>query len=146
MIKELVCFIGMIAILATCGCVGSSLNSNPPDHIKDISVIKEASGYQAYFILADKDGQETTSDGQFKIKISQGNGWYSLSNNVSASKFQKAKLGMGALQHEGIIYNIGLISKSDLEKYGLDSGMADVTLYFTTPDNETLEGEDTIFL
>jgi len=68
------------------------------------------------------------------------------SNNVSASKFQKAKLGMGALQHEGIIYNIGLISKSDLEKYGLDSGMADVTLYFTTPDNETLEGEDTIFL
>jgi len=53
---------------------------------------------------------------------------------------------MGALQHEGIIYNIGLISKSDLEKYGLDSGMADVTLYFTTPDNETLEGEDTIFL
>jgi len=146
MIKELVCFIGMIAILAMCGCVGSSLNSNPPDHIKDISVIKEASGYQAYFILADKAGQETTSDGQFKIKFSQDGGWYSLTNNVTAAKFQKVKLGMGALEHEGIIYNIGLIPKSKLEEYGLDSGMADVTLSFTTPDNRILEGEDTIFI
>lgn len=146
MIKNAMCLIGLVAILAACGCLGSSLNNNPPDHIKDVSVIKEASGYQAYFILADKAGQETTSDGQFKIKISQGSGWYSLSNNVTASKFQKVKLGIGAFEHEGIIYNIGLIPKSKLEEYGLDSGKASVTLYFTTPNNETLNGEETVFL
>ena len=146
MIKNAMCLIGLVAILAACGCLGSSLNNNPPDHIKDVSFIKEASGYQAYFILADKAGQETTSDGQFKIKISQGSGWYSLSNNVTASKFQKVKLGIGAFEHEGIIYNIGIIPKSNLAEYGLDSGMADVTLTFTTSDNRTLEGESTIFL
>ena len=69
-----------------------------------------------------------------------------MTNNVTAAKFQKVKLGMGAFEHEGIIYNIGLIPKSDLKEYGLDSGMADVTLTFTTPDNRTLEGEDTIFI
>ena len=140
-----ICLVGTLAILIVCGCMGS-LNSNPPDHIKDISVIKEASGYQAYFILADKEGQETTSDGRYKINFSQGRGWYSLTNNATAAKFQKAKLGMGAFEHEGIIYNIGIIPKSSLAKYGLDSGMADVTLTFTTPDNRTLEGESTIFL
>lgn len=69
-----------------------------------------------------------------------------MTNNVTAAKFQKVKLGRGAFEHEGIICNIGIIPKSDLAEYGLDSGMADVTLTFTTPDNRTLEGEDTIFL
>jgi len=145
-IKKIVCIIGMVSILAACGCIGSSLNNNPPERIKDISVIKDASGYQTYFILADKDGQETTSDGSFKIVISKGSGYYSLKNNVTASKFQKAKLGMGNFEHEAIIYNIGIIPKSNVEKYIGDSGMAEVKLYFTTPNNETLEGEETIFL
>ena len=140
-----ICLVGTLAVLVVCGCMGS-LNTNPPDHIKDISVIKEASGYQAYFIFADKEGQETTADGQYKINFSQGRGWYSLTNNATAAKFQKAKLGLGAFEHEGIIYNIGIIPKSNLAEYGLDSGMADVTLTFTTSDNRTLEGESTIFL
>lgn len=146
MIKKIIFIVGIVSILAACGCIGSSLNNNPPERIKDISVIKDASGYQTYFILADKEGLETTSDGSFKIVISQGSGYYSLKNNVTASKFQKAKLGMGNFQHEAIICNIGIIPKSNVEKYLGDSGMAEVKLYFTTPDNKTLEGDETIFL
>jgi hypothetical protein len=140
--------LSIATILLACGCVGNSLNSNPPEHIKAISAIKQADGYQVYFILADQSGQETTSDGSYKMVIGDDKGsWVSRSKNVTKAEFQSVKIGMGAFEHDGIIYNVGIINNTVLDSAGLrGSGAGKVTVHFTTPVNRTLEGEETIFL
>ena len=44
-------------------------NANPPDYLKKLTVYKEGDGLIIYFILADRDGQMTTCDGEASIEI-----------------------------------------------------------------------------
>jgi hypothetical protein len=145
-IKESVCLISLIAVLAVCGCMGSSLNSNSPDYIKTVSAIKEGDGVRIYFILADKDGQETTSDGYFEADISSAlsSNVYYFRGNITKSDFQKVKLGIGSFEHEAIIYNVGRASNEKMGRIA-EASSGKVTVRFTTPDNRTLEGEDAVY-
>jgi hypothetical protein len=96
--------------------------------------------------LADKSGQETTSDGSYKlyIKGSTTSKIYWQSKNVTKPEFQKAKLGMGSFEHEGIIYDIGRIPYSSM---GIipKSLSGNVIVDFKTLENRTLTGDSTIF-
>jgi hypothetical protein len=144
--KQILAIAALLSVVALCGCLGSSLNSNPPDYIKQVSAVKEGDGYQVYFILADVNGKETTADGKAKMNITNSRGsYFSLKADVAKSDFQKVKIGMGALEHEGLIYNVGRIPFEKLDKYNIREGTGKVIITFTTPDNRTLTGEETIF-
>src|SRR5512136_2664626 len=56
----------MLAMAILGGC---SMNTNPPDYIKQFTVYKEGDGIIIYFILADKSGQMTTYDGEATIEV-----------------------------------------------------------------------------
>jgi len=56
-------------VLAMAILSGCSMNTNPPDYIKQFTVYKEGDGIIIYFILADKSGQMTTYDGEANIEV-----------------------------------------------------------------------------
>jgi len=142
-VKEIFSLLGLISIIALCGCLGSSLNNAPPEYIKSVSAIKEGDGLQIYFILADKNGQETTSTGFFEYEIKDSNGRRLVyhSRNIQASDFQKVKLGVGAFEHEGIILNAGRIPYSEIKPTTF-SGK--VIINFTAPGGKKLYGDSTV--
>ena len=55
--KKLIVVAGILMAVALSGCIGSSLNSAPPDYIKTVSAMKDGPGLQIYFVLADKNSQ-----------------------------------------------------------------------------------------
>jgi hypothetical protein len=134
-----------MAVLIACGCVGSSLNSNPPDYIKSISTIKDVSGLQIYFILADKDGDMTTSDGKFVFELTQGD--YTLFKsdpiNVTRSSFEKRSIGTGIFAHDVILYLIGGVPYENM-RTAPSFGLRKVKISFTTPDGKTLEAKEIV--
>jgi hypothetical protein len=144
MIKQMAVLICLLAVLVACGCVGTS-NSSPPEYIKTVSAIKAGDGQQIYIILADKSGQETTSDGTITITIEDNTRLlYKSSQTVSKTEFQNAKLGMGAFQHDALILSLGRLAYSELlsKPKGLTGK---VTITFTTPDKRDLKGDATVF-
>lgn len=146
MLKELAIILGILAVLAASGCTGSSLNSNPPDYVKSVSAIKDGPGLQIYFILADKEGQMTTSDGKFVLKVTQGGRtlFTSVPVNVTKSQFEKRSVGMGNFEHDVIMHLVGRLAYEDMSR-SPQSGMGEVEISFTTPSGETLKGEETVF-
>lgn len=44
-------------------------NTNPPEYLKQLTVYKEGDGLVIYFILADRNGQMTTCDGEVSMEI-----------------------------------------------------------------------------
>jgi hypothetical protein len=136
----------LLAAVALCGCIGSSLNSAPPDYIKTISAVKDGNGLQIYFILADKSGAMTTADGKFVLQITQdGRKLFESSPvNVTKSAFQKRSVGMGNFAHDVVLHLIGRIPYENMRSMP-ESGRGEVKITFTTKDGKAMEGEEKIF-
>jgi hypothetical protein len=143
-IKQLTVFTGLMAILIACGCVGNSLNSNPPEYVQSVSAIN-GQGLQLYFILADKDGAMTTSDGKFVYEITQGGYTLFRSNpiNVTKSSFEKRSIELGNFKKDLIIYIIGRVPYEKMRK-DPSYGLKDVKVSFTRPDGKTLENKEAV--
>jgi hypothetical protein len=133
-----------MAVLIACGCVGSSLNSNPPEYVQSVSAIN-GPGLRIYFILADKDGSMTTSDGKFVFEITQGS--YTLFKsdpiNVTKDSFEKKNIGTGKFARDVILYLIGRAPYQNM-RIAPSSGLKDVKISFTRPDGKTLEDKEAV--
>jgi hypothetical protein len=142
-LKKLVVLTCLMAVLALSGCVGS--NTNPPDYIKQTTVLKEGDGLQIYIILADSSGQMTSSNGKFTMTISDNRGHLSSQSiDVKTSDFQTAKIGMGALQHDALILNIGRIPFSGM--LHTPSGSVKVKVSFTPTGGKTLSDDASTYI
>lgn len=146
MLKEFAIILGLLVALAASGCVGNSLNSNPPDYVKSVSAVADGPGLQIYFVLADKDGAMTTSDGKFVLKITQDGSTLFQSNpvNVTKSGFEQRSVGMGNFAHDVILHLVGRIAYEDMRKTP-SSGLGEVQISFTTSEGRILEGKDSVF-
>lgn len=157
-IKQFAILIGLLDVLIACGCVGTSLNSNPPEYVQSVSTIKDDSGLQLYFILADKDGAMTTSDGKFVFEITKGDYTLFKSNhetqgdyilfksnpiNVTKSSFEKRSIVLGKFKKEVILYIIGKVPY-DKMRIAPSSGLEDVKISFTRSDGKTLENKEAL--
>lgn len=146
---------------ATIFCLRCGLNERTPAYIKDMVAYKEGDGLFVYFILADSSGAMTTSDGKVTLTIT----WtlhefvevelYSKTFTVQKTDFQRAKVGIGAFEHEVIAYTIGRIpyssfagkSKKEFD-YFVERGLAgsgEVKVEFQRPDGVILKGNETIY-
>jgi len=147
----------IMSVMFLSGC--AQLNSNPPEYVKNVAAYKEGSdGLVVYFILADASGAMTTSDGEVTLTIFETHNEFSYTTyeiinrdeelfmaslNVKKADFYKTKVGMGAFEHDAIIFSFGRIPYSAfLRKPSEMSGK--VKLEFRTPDGRVLEGEETI--
>jgi hypothetical protein len=146
MLKELVVVLGLLVVLAASGCIGSSLNSNPPDYVKTVSATKDGPGLQIYFILADKSGAMTTADGKFVIEMTQKGNTIYKSNpiNVTKGTFEQRSVGMGNFAHDVVMYLVGRIPFSGMYSTP-ENGMGEVKITFTTSNGREMEGKDTVF-
>jgi hypothetical protein len=146
MIKKAIIVTCLLAVIALCGCIGSSLNSAPPDYIKTISAVRDGNGLQIYFILADKSGAMTTADGKFVLQVIQdGRTLYeSYPVNVTKSNFEERSVGMGNFAHDVVMYLIGRLPYENMQSKP-ESGMGEVKITFTTKDGKAMEGEEKIF-
>lgn len=136
----------LVAAVFLCGCIGNSLNEAEPDYVKSVSAIKEGDGLQIYYILSDKDGAMTTSDGKLLLQITQGGRTLFKSNlvNVTKSQFQERKVGMGNFEHEVIMHYVGRISYENMRR-APESGLGKVEVMFQTPTGENLTGDASVF-
>lgn len=132
-----------VSTMIGCGCLGGGgLPTNPPAYVDNVYASEAgADGISIYYILADANGQQTTSDGYVSIKISDKSGTlFTGGKNVTASEFGKYKVGQGAFEHEAILQNIGRLT---LRRE--PSGSVDVVITFTTPEGEDLTGKTTTY-
>jgi hypothetical protein len=149
MIKELAVLLVLLAVLVIGGCVSRELNSNPPDYIKNIYLGKTGSdGIYIYFVLGDKQGASTASDGKLTINITDDSGTLlEATKNVTKSDFIETTDGMGGgnFAHPIILLNIGRIPYSSMTRK--PSGLSlNVIISFVTPDGRKLSGDATIML
>ena len=147
MIKETIALIALLGAVALSGCVGSGLNSAPAEYVKTVSAIEDGPGLQIYFVLADKDGAMTTSDGTASLKIVQDD--YVLLNgksvNITKSDFQKRSVGMGNFAHDVVMFLVGRVPFENMGRTP-DKGSGDVIVTFITPEGKRLEGKGTFFI
>lgn len=142
-VKEVFALSVTICALIAAGCVGA-LNSSPPDYIKDVVATTEGDGYVVYFILADKSGEMTTSDGLAVLQIEDARRiLYTRQVQVSKSDFVKAKVGLGAFQHDAILYSFGRIPVSTFASK--PSGLTGTVSLTFKATGKTMSGEKTIF-
>ena len=123
-----------------------------------VALKEGAEGLEIYFILADSSGAMTTSDGKVTLTIyetySRWSSWsskfierdlplYSRSFNVKKTDFRKTKVGMGAFEHEVILYPIGRIKYSSFNRKPSEM-TGKVKLIFQTPGGRILKGEERV--
>lgn len=148
----------ILVLLFISGC--GQLNDNPPDYVKSVTAYKEgAEGLMIYFILADASGAMTTSDGKVSLTISETrrewSSWrsgfieteeelYSIAFSVKKTDFRKTKVGMGAFEHEVILYPIGRVTYSSFRRKPSEM-TGKVKIEFQRPDGRILKGEETVF-
>lgn len=140
---RLLAVLGALLAMIGCGCLGGGgLPTEPPAYIDNVYAAEAgADGITIYYILADANGQQTTSDGYVNIKISDKSGTlFTGGKNVTASEFGKYKVGQGAFEHEAILQNIGRLT---LRRE--PSGSVDVVITFTTPDGKEMTGKTTTY-
>jgi hypothetical protein len=134
------------------------LNNAPPTYIKQVTAYKEGSdGLFIYIILADSSGAMTTASGTLELHISETRHDFSLYGGISErnkplfstrvavprSSFRRAKVGLGAFEHEVIMFPVGRISYSSFSKRPSEmTGKVQAT--FATEDGRSLKGEETI--
>jgi len=149
MIRELAVVLGLLTVLAISGCIGSELNSNPPEYIKILYLSKEGSdGISIYFVLGDKHGMSTASDGRLVLNITDDRGILLESvRNVTKSDFIKTTDGMGGgnFAHPIILLNIGRIPYSSMTRKPSGLGV-NAIISLVTPSGRTLSGDATIIL
>jgi hypothetical protein len=137
-------------------CKGS-LNSNPPDYLKQLAVYKEGDGIIVYFIVADKDGQMTTCDGNATLTIWSSHhdyGYqllrYQCTYTIKKENFVKTEIGMGPFRQKAILYPFGRISFQKFQRHqGGDSlyqkdWKGRVELSFSS-GGKNFKGEETFF-
>ena len=131
--------------LSLLGC-DMTLNSAPPSYIKDVTVYKEGSdGVVVYVVLADHKGAMTTASGALDLTISEEEHSYILYSNtipVDNTSFQKAKVGMGAFEHEVILYSLGRIPYSSFNTTPKDKSLGKVSIEFKTNTGKVIKGEN----
>jgi len=134
--------IGLVAVLAA-GCISNTsyFNSNPPGVIREVTAYKDGhDGISAYFVLTDKDGKSTTSDGIATLNIGEGTLLCTKTYDVHKSDFKET-------QGE-ILCSLGYIPYTQFSQKPYTSGLENVpyresstvTIYFKTPDGKTLRG------
>lgn len=110
-----------------------------------------------YFILADRSGAMTTSDGDVTVTIYQTETiWsygeltdrdvilYRLSAHVTKRDFVKTTVGLGAFEHEVILCPIGRVTYSEFAMQPTET-TGKVVIDFKTPDGRVLRGEEVVF-
>lgn len=136
------------------------LNNAPPSYIKEIVVYKEGSdGIVIYIILADVKGEMTTASGQLNLKITETHNDISINGNMSESNlslfssvlqvqkssFRKTKVGLGAFEHEAILFSIGRVPYSDFTKTPSEiTGEVKISFITSGSDTRLLEGKETV--
>lgn len=148
--------IGLVAVLAA-GCVSNnsnvnsvgSSNSNPPVTAKEVNASKSGhDGISVYFVLTDKNGKSVASDGTAMLEIGVGTPLFTMSYNIHKSDFNEITVGQGIYASKEIMCSLGYIPYTQFSQKPYTSGMENVpyresstvTLYFKTPDGNTLRG------
>jgi len=154
-LKKLIAVGGLCALLS--GCM--PLNSATPSYIKQVTSYKAGSdGLVIYIILADSSGAMTTASGALDLTISETKNEYSnpggfterksrlfsASLSVQRSTFQKAKVGLGAFEHEVILLSLGRIAYSSFSAAPKEM-TGKILVEFRTEDGHLLKGESTVF-
>ena len=131
-------------LLAACD---AQLNSAPPSYVKDITCYKEGSdGIMIYIVLADETGAMTTASGTLKMTILESEYSYpifSLDTPVQHSLFQRAKVGMGAFEHEVILLNLGRITYGSFSTPPKEMSTGKLVVELTTEDGRVIKGDKT---
>jgi hypothetical protein len=151
--------IGLIAVLAA-GCVSNNGNSNvnsvsksesnSPETIKEVNASKDGhDGISVYFVLTDKDGKSTASDGTAMLNIGTGSPLlFTKTYDIHKSDFKETSIGQGIYASKEIVCSLGYIPYTQFSQtpytHGLENApyreSSTVTLYFKTPDGKTLRG------
>ena len=134
------------------------LNNTPPSYIKRVTAYKEGSdGLFIYIVLADDTGAMTTAVGTLELEISETSHGFSRHGGMAKqniplfstriairrASFRRSKVGLGAFEHEVIMFSVGRIAYSSFSKRPSEmTGKAQVT--FVTEDGRSLKGEETI--
>jgi len=152
--KKLTLVAIVLGLLLVNGC-NISLNSNPPDYLKQFTVYKEGDGIIVYFVLADKDGQMTTSDGEATLSFVATHYDYpkeirllDYSYPVRKENFVRAKIGRGPFEQEVIMFSIGRIHfqsfRYDFEALKEKNWKGKVRLNFSGA-GRSFKGEETFY-
>jgi hypothetical protein len=109
-----------------------------------------------YFILADKNGAMTTSDGSVTLSITETNygPWGSTSETtlyitlveVTKTDFRATKIGLGAFEHDAILCPLGRISYSTFTRRPSSGNLSTgkIRMTFGCPDDRELQGEEAV--
>ena len=149
----------MLLTVITCSVLvaGCSLPTSAPTYIKDVVEYEEGTdAIVVYFVLADRNGADTTAAGTVHLQIIQEESGYLTGTTtttlfdtilfVSNSDFFKTTVGMGAFERERIIYNFGRITYDQFDRYPSgDFASGKVIIEFTTASGLVLTGETSIF-
>jgi hypothetical protein len=142
-----------LLLLLACDRIGP-LNSAPPSYIKNVAAYKEGSdGIVLYIVLADSQGAMTIASGKLRVEIVETTYrhypekaedqlfWSQFP--VDRESFRRAKVGMGAFEHELILFTLGRITYDRFLRRPTEiSGK--VKVEFVTDDQRSLKGEETI--
>ena len=124
----------------------TKLNSAPPSYVKDITCYKEGSdGIMVYIVLADETGAMTTASGTLKLTILEtehSQPIFSLDLPVQHSLFQRAKVGMGAFEHEVLLLNIGRITYGSFSSPPEEMSTGKLMVELTTEDGRIIKGDN----
>jgi hypothetical protein len=113
----------LVAACLTSAC--SVINDNPPDYIKEFAIYREGvDGFQVYFVLADKSGRPTSSEGWVYLTLClpsskenkiQDHIAYIHDRKVTKSDFKKVTIGASAFERESLAYVFDRIEDYDLQ-------------------------------
>lgn len=151
--------IGLIAVLAA-GCVSNNSNSNVnsvskqdsnlPETVKEVNASKDGhDGISVYFVLTDKDGKSTASDGTVMLNIGTGSPLlFTKTYDIHKSDFKETTVGQGIYASKEIVCSLGYIPYAQFSQppytHALENApyreSSTVTLYFKTQDGKTLRG------
>jgi hypothetical protein len=140
----------LVAALVT-GCVSkSNLKSTPPEVVREVNAYKDGhDGIRVSFVLTDKDGNPTASDGTAILNIGTSTPpLYSKDYDIHTSDFKEMTVGQGVYAKKVLTCSLGFIPYAQFSEkpymHGLDNvpyrDHSQVTLYFKTPDGKMLRG------
>jgi hypothetical protein len=149
----------ILVVLMMTSCDLMPLNDAPPSYIKQVTTYKEGSdGIMIYIVLAASNGAMTTSDGEMILEIVEVKNHYDIYRGMSKSRkvlysavrevskkeFIKKKVGIGAFEHEIIMYPIGRLSYQYFsEKPSELTG--EVIVSFKPKNGAEITGNETVF-
>ena len=140
------CFISLYVIYLVFGRNASVIATTPPDYVKEVVAYAEGDrAFVIYFILADKDGQMTTSDGKATLSITdETNTLYTKTVTVHRTDFQLTTRGQGAFKNDAILYTFGRITY-DLFDREPDALTGEVSVTFAPSSGSKMSGKTSVF-